>query len=210
MERSTIVQKGGLKREGVEHEKKLKEAMKVKTAEEGYTGERSPSPMKYPTSTLSWRPLKILTSDETVGLAQSKPITDYAREVPFCTSSSHSSSDNSEPSVGEEPVMKAESTLPTTISGVHAAEKESDYEADAIFTDNEALAVPEDTKSQLIHECGETILKGLGGKFDGSYFTTRISKVLPDLLKDFSQELSFDSHHSIQREAAVFVRHYRE
>ncbi|KAG0651836.1 hypothetical protein D0Z07_0864 [Hyphodiscus hymeniophilus] len=113
------------------------------------------------------------------------------------------------PSVETERFAREASTLPTTVSGAHTGSKEDIFDTQTIITDNESLHLPENTKEHLIEAFATEILQQLGDEYSGTR-AVRLLKALPDILKDFSQELSRQSLLGIQKNAATFVRHYRQ
>jgi hypothetical protein len=101
-------------------------------------------------------------------------------------------------------------SLPTTISVASAGEKEEDSDTNAIFKDHNLLSSLGGTKGQLITAFAAEILLGIEDDSDIQGSATRVSNALPDLLKEFSQELSHLVATGIQKDAASFVHRYRE
>lgn len=91
----------------------------------------------------------------------------------FSTYTTSSESDSQSCSVfpeslaGDEQFMEAESTLSTTVSEARTGEKEDDFDTKTIFTDNESLSLPEDTKGQLIAAFASETLQEVGKSCNG-------------------------------------------
>jgi hypothetical protein len=169
---------------------------------------------------------EFLTEIQTLGQAAEKPIEGPSSEeappaedgpvysgsyYPLSATPSLSATSDYQESSLQDQFPKAESTLPTTVSGAAASRKEEDFDTQSILTDNQSLLLPEDTKQPLINVFATEIVRDIQDildEQDGS--ANRISDALPELLKEFSQDLSPKRLFGIQKDAAVFVRHYRK
>lgn len=131
---------------------------------------------------------------------------------PFCAPNSNADSTGTfySQTTSAAQQVQAESTLPTTLFTDKIGDNEDTFDSQTVFTDNLSLALPDDAKGYLIHIIAEHLFQHFesfqGVKEDAA---TRISAVLPTLLKEFSQEVSSSASSRNHRDAVTFVRHYR-
>jgi hypothetical protein len=108
----------------------------------------------------------------------------------------------------------AESTLPTTVSRIPV--KEGVDDTLSILTDGESITLLEDAKEGLIKNFATKLWNSFekNAATDHNWQLTeesvkRISSALPDLLKEFAQDISYTANIKIHKKAISFIRHYR-
>lgn len=173
----------------------------------------APEPLEETEDTLNLDGSGIIDLPQDIGAEDTvdAPYDRQEREVSdFGEQSSTASSSSDDPSLRDR-LDVAESTLPTTVSGQVDQFKEEHENTQTIFTDNQSLHLPEAARTRLITTFAGELLESatrVPGFQDES--VNRIADYLPELLKEYAQELSQTAQPGIQRDATTFVRHYRK
>ena len=106
-----------------------------------------------------------------------------------------------------------ESTLPTSLSKDNASmlhNQNLNQDSMTIVTDNQSNALPAELKHQVIKTFATDIWTSAGSVEIEEHAVDRIAEALPELLRQYSVEVMVMAQPGIQRDATIFIRHYRK